>query len=129
MKTISNLLIVLVVLLHIGILVMEMFLWTTPIVRDNFGLTLEQATFSAPLAANQGLYNGFLAAGLFWGWMAKQESFSLKVFFLTCIIIAGIYGAMTVKLSILYVQSLPAAIALILVWFEQYTHRNVKPIS
>lgn len=124
MKTISSLLIALVALVHVGILVMEMFLWTIPAVRENFGLTLDQAIASAPLAANQGLYNGFLVMGLLWGLSAKGNATSVKVFFLCCIIIAGIYGAITVKSSILYVQALPAALALLSVWLVQ--NRNHK---
>ena len=110
----ANVAIVIVALSHAGFLVLEMFLWERPIGRRIFGTTPEQAKFSAPLAANQGLYNGFLAAGLVWGLLSG--SFELKVFFLVCVAIAGIYGGMTAKRSILLVQALPALVALALVY-------------
>ncbi len=90
-----------------------MFLWNTPFGRKTFGLTEEYAKQSAALAANQGLYNGFLAAGLLWG-LVSTGGFDALIFFLICIIIAGIYGALTAKRSILFLQALPAAIALAL---------------
>lgn len=108
----------LVILLHLGFLVMEMFLWVNPIISANFDLTTEQAILTAPLAANQGLYNGFLAIGLLWGRFAKREDGSISAFFLICMIIAGIYGAATVKTSIIYIQAIPAAIALLSVLLE-----------
>ena len=107
MTTFSNLLVGLIALLHVGFLAMEMFLWQTPFVRAIFALTPEQANFTAPLAANMGLYNSFLAVGLLWGLLAKRERFAIKVFFLVCAIVAGIYGAITVKQSILMTQTLP----------------------
>ncbi len=112
---ITNAVIGLVILLHLAFLVMEMFFWTTPAIMTNFHLTPEQAILTAPLAANQGLYNGFLALGLLWARFAKREDISISVFFLLCIVIAGVYGSITVRLSILFVQALPAAIALLLI--------------
>lgn len=103
-----------VALEHIYILVLEMFLWTKPRGLEAFGMTLEYAEQTAVLAANQGLYNGFLAAGLIWALVKKEEGHSLRVFFLGCIIVAGIFGAATAKMSILYIQAVPAAIALLL---------------
>jgi putative membrane protein len=91
-----------------------MFLWQTPFGRRTFGLTPEFAAQSAKLAANQGLYNGFLAAGLIWGLLAPHDGFYIKIFFLTCVIVAGLYGGFTVKKSILVIQALPALIALVL---------------
>lgn len=130
MKTIAAILVSLVALLHFGFLVMEMFLWTAPAIRENFGLTLEQAALTAPLAANQGLYNGFLAAGLIWGLLAKHESLSIKAFFLTCAVIAGIYGSITVKPSILVIQAIPAAIALLVELGQAYRVRQTTgPIA
>jgi len=102
-----------VALSHIGFLILEMFLWNTPTGHKTFGLTPEFAAQSATLAANQGLYNGFLAAGLIWGITAKKDD--VKKFFLTCVFIAGLYGAYTAKMSILYMQALPALVALVLV--------------
>ena len=107
----------LVILIHLAFLVMEMLLWTNPVISANFNLTPEQAILTAPLAGNQGLYNGFLAIGLLWGWFAKRRDLSISAFFLICMVMAGVYGAATVKLSILFVQALPAAIALLLVFF------------
>jgi putative membrane protein len=101
-----------VALEHIGFLILEMFLWSGPVGRRIFGLTEERARDSAALAANQGLYNGFLAAGLLWSLFA---GFPAQLFFLTCVIIAGVFGAFTAKRSILWVQAAPAAVALILV--------------
>ncbi|MEP6801195.1 MAG: DUF1304 domain-containing protein [Acidobacteriota bacterium] len=103
-----------VALLHLFFLVLEMFLWTTPYGLRTFGLSRAEAEASRRLAANQGLYNGFLAAGLVWGLLAA-DGFSICVFFLTCVIVAGIFGAFTAKRSILFVQALPGVIALALV--------------
>jgi putative membrane protein len=95
-----------------------MFLWTKPLGLKTFRNSPEKATESAVLAANQGLYNGFLAAGLVWGLIQSTPAFAfqIKVFFLLCVIVAGIYGAATVSRRILLVQAAPAAIALILLW-------------
>jgi putative membrane protein len=111
----ANLLVALVALLHLGFLVLEMFLWTTPFGLKTFNLTREFAEQSRALAANQGLYNGFLAAGLIWGLLSHQHGFAIQVFFLSCVIIAGLFGAATAKTTILFVQALPAAVALALV--------------
>ena len=104
-----------VALLHLYFLVVEMFLWTKPYGRRVFRLDAEFAAKTAALAANQGLYNGFLAAGLIWGLILGQAGFAVLVFFLICIIVAGIFGAATANRKILFVQALPGAIALILV--------------
>lgn len=110
----ANILIALVALLHVYFLVLEMFLWTKPFGRRTFKLTPEFADASKSLAANQGLYNGFLVAGLAWGLWLGNAGFSIKVFFLGCVIVAGIFGALTVGRKILFVQALPATIALTL---------------
>src|SRR5262245_30222404 len=111
----ANILVALVALAHVYFLALEMFLWTGPLGLRTFGMTQEFANSTAVLAANQGLYNGFLAAGLVWGLLAGKPSRAIKVFFLLCIIIAGVYGGITAKATILYVQALPAAVALVLV--------------
>ena len=118
MNWIANILVALVALLHIYFLVLEMFLWTKPLGLKTFGQSLEKATDSAVLAANQGLYNGFLAAGLIWGLVHPTPAFAfqIKAFFLLCVVIAGLYGATTVSRRILFVQAAPAALALILLW-------------
>src|SRR5260221_6277562 len=115
-NAIANLLVALVAALHVYFLVMEMFLWTKPLGLKTFRNTPEKAVDSAVLAANQGLYNGFLAAGLIWGLVQGTPGFAfqIKTFFLLCVIVAGIYGAVTVSRRILYVQATPAALALIL---------------
>ena len=115
---IANVLVALVALLHVYFLVLEMFLWTRPLGLKTFRNSIEKATESAVLAANQGLYNGFLAAGLVWGLFHSNPGFAfqIKTFFLLCVIVAGIYGAATVSRRILYVQAAPAALALILLW-------------
>src|SRR4051812_25250089 len=116
MSTIANVVVGLVALLHFYFLVLEMFLWDKPAGLKAFGQTLEKAQESKVLAANQGLYNGFLAAGLVWGLMLGPAGLGVKTFFLACVIIAGVYGAATASRKILFVQALPAAIALALVW-------------
>lgn len=116
MQNMANFLVALVALIHVYILVLEMFLWTQPKGMKVFNLTAKFAQASKVLAANQGLYNGFLAAGLFWGLSLGAAGFSIKVFFLLCVLIAGIYGAVTVNKRILFVQSIPAALALICLW-------------
>jgi putative membrane protein len=115
---IANGLVALVAALHVYFLVLEMFLWTRPLGLKTFRNTPEKARDSAVLAANQGLYNGFLAAGLIWGLLHPDTGFAwqIKVFFLVCVIVAGVYGAATVSKRILYVQAAPAALALILLW-------------
>ena len=118
MSTIANILVALVAVLHIYFLILEMFLWTKPRGLKTFGNSLEKARDSAVLAANQGLYNGFLAIGLIWGLIHPNPvfAFQIKIFFLLCVIVAGAYGAASVSIRILYVQAIPAAVALLLLW-------------
>ena len=117
MLLVSNILVVIVAFLHIGFLVLEMFLWDHPTGRRTFKMTPEYSKASATLAANQGLYNGFLAAGLIWGLVIQDTA--IKIFFLICVLIAGIYGGFTAKRSILYMQALPALLALIAVYLAR----------
>lgn len=114
MNALSNALVGLVALLHLGFLVLEMFFWNHPIGQKIFNMTPEVSASSAVLAANQGLYNGFLAAGLIWGLVAGRRD--VKLFFLGCIVVAGVFGAFTAKITILFTQALPAVIAALLVW-------------
>lgn len=114
-QTAATIATVLIGALHVYILVLEMFLWDTPRGRRAFGLTPEFAQASKVLAANQGLYNGFLAAGLLWGAWLGAAGNPVKVFFLLCVVVAGLYGAVTASRKILFVQALPGAIALSLV--------------
>ena len=117
MTALANILIGIVALLHLGFLALEMFFWDHPVGRKRFGMTAEYSKASATLAANQGLYNGFLAAGLVWGFVSGD--FSIKIFFLVCVVIAGIYGGLTAKRSILYIQALPGLLALLAVYLAQ----------
>ncbi len=114
MSLAANIVIALVALLHAYFLVLEMFLWDKPVGLKAFGQTRESAAATKVLAANQGLYNGFLAAGLVWGLSLGEAGFGVKVFFLVCVLIAGLYGAATASRKILFVQALPAAIGLAL---------------
>jgi putative membrane protein len=115
MSLIAIVLTAFVALLHVGFMVLEMFFWTKPLGRRVFALTEQRARDSAQLAANQGLYNGFLAAGLVWGLLIGDRGICL--FFLGCVVIAGLFGAATVKRSILYVQALPAIAAAVAVHY------------
>ena len=117
MNAIANILILIVAILHLGFLALEMFFWDHPFGRKRFGMTEEYSKASASLAANQGLYNGFLAAGLFWGLLTGQ--FAVKMFFLICVVIAGIYGGLTARRTILYIQALPGLLALILLYLSR----------
>ena len=110
----ANVVIAVVALLHLYFLVLEMFLWDKPTGLRAFGHTAEAAAASKVLAANQGLYNGFLAAGLLWGLSLGVGGTHIKIFFLLCVLIAGVYGALTASRKILFVQALPALLALIL---------------
>lgn len=114
MSIAADIVIALVALMHIYFLVLEMFLWDKPAGLKAFGQTLEAAKASKVLAANQGLYNGFLAAGLIWGLSLGAAGTSIKVFFLGCVLVAGVYGAVTASRKILFVQALPAAVGLAL---------------
>ena len=118
MRLAADIIVAMVAALHIYFLVLEMFFWTTPRGLRTFGNTPAKAEETRVLAANQGLYNGFLAAGLIWGLIYPIPSFGLeiKTFFLLCVIVAGIYGAWSVSSRILYVQAAPALSALILSW-------------
>lgn len=112
MNILANILVGIVALLHFGFLYLEMFLWDKPRGRRSFNMTEEFAKQSKTLAMNQGLYNGFLAAGLIWGIFAGDAT---KIFFLGCVVIAGVFGALTVSKRIFYIQAVPAILALLVV--------------
>ena len=112
----ANVVVFLVAALHVYILILEMFLWDKPLGRKAFGLSSDFATQTKTLAANQGLYNGFLAAGLLWGLALGQAGFSIKVFFLLCVFVAGIYGGLTANKKILLIQAVPAVLGLVLLF-------------
>jgi putative membrane protein len=117
MKITAMVLVIFVAVFHVLVMMLEMFFWDTPTGHRIFGLTSETAKITRTLAMNQGLYNGFLAAGLFWGAFSKR--FDVKVFFLVCVIVAGVFGAATAKPSLLFTQGLPALLALVAVWMAQ----------
>jgi putative membrane protein len=113
MVIVAHVLTGLVAFLHVYFLVLEMFLWATPFGMKTFGRTKEEQEQTKILAANQGLYNGFLAAGLVWTFIASADlAYSLRLFFLACVVVAGVYGAATASRKILFVQAIPAALAL-----------------
>ena len=114
MNLIANILVVLVAVLHLGFLALEMFFWDHPFGRKRFGMTTEYSKASASLAANQGLYNGFLSAGLIWGLVTAN--IPVQLFFLICVVVAGVYGGLTTRRTILYIQALPGLLALITVY-------------
>ena len=117
MNLVANVLVVLVAVLHIGFLALEMFFWDHPFGRKRFKMTPEYSKASASLAANQGLYNGFLAAGLIWGLVTSN--IPVQIFFLICVLVAGIYGGLTTRRMILYIQALPGLLALIVVYLAK----------
>jgi putative membrane protein len=113
MRLLASVLIVLVAIAHLGFLVLEMFFWDHPVGRKIFSMTPEVSASSAVLARNQGLYNGFLAAGLLWGLVAGRRD--VKIFFLGCVVVAGVFGGLTAKTTILFTQALPGLLALVCV--------------
>ena len=115
MQTIANIVVALIAVLHVYILVLEMFLWDKPAGMRAFRQTKESAAATKVLAANQGLYNGFLAAGLLWGALSGAAGYEIKIFFLSCVFIAGVYGALTASRKIIFIQSVPALLGLVLV--------------
>ena len=117
MTMITNIVICLVAILHAGFLVLEMFLWNTPSGLKIFGQSKTQARATTVLAANQGLYNGFIAAGLFWGMVQGEAGDGLILFLLCCVVVAGVFGALTASRKILYVQALPGLAGLLLFVF------------
>ena len=112
MKFLAAVAVIIVALLHFGFLALEMFYWDHPVGQKIFSMTPEQSAETAALAANQGLYNGFLAAGLLWGVITRKTD--VVIFFLLCVVVAGIFGAVTAKPTILLIQAAPAALALLL---------------
>lgn len=115
----ANVFVAFTALVHINLFVVEMFVWKEPVIHQGLGFALEEATKVAPIVANAGLYNGFLAAGLIWGLVSGKTGNAIKVFCLVCVIIAGIFGAVTLKWTTLLIQTAPAAIALFLVWISK----------
>jgi len=119
MPQLANLFVAIVALVEIILCIAEIFFWKEPIIHQRLGYSLEEALKVAPIVANAGLYNGFLAAGLSWGLMSGKTGDAIKVFFLACVIIAGIFGAATLTWTPLLIQTAPGAIALFLVWISK----------
>ncbi|MDP8962791.1 MAG: DUF1304 domain-containing protein [Cyanobacteriota bacterium] len=119
MPQLANLFVVIVASVHILLLVVEIFFWKEPVIHQRLGYSLEEALKVAPIVANAGLYNGFLAAGLIWGLVSGKNGEAIKVFFLVCVIIAGIFGAATLTRTPFLIQTAPGAIALFLVWISR----------
>lgn len=117
MTILANVLIGLVAVLHLGFLALEMFFWDHPFGRKTFKMSAEYSKASATLAANQGLYNGFLTAGLIWGLISGDTA--IKAFFLICVLVAGVFGGFTAKRTILYIQALPALLALMALYLSR----------
>src|SRR4028119_181854 len=120
MPQIANLFVAIAALLHITLCIVEIFFWKEPVIHQRLGFTLEEAIKVAPIVANTGLYNGFLAAGLIWGLISGIIGDAIKIFFLACVIIAGIFGAATLTRTPLLIQTAPGAIALFLVWISRW---------
>jgi putative membrane protein len=119
MDTLAQAVVVLVALLHFYFLVLEMFLWTGPVGRRTFHMTEEFARASATLAGNQGLYNGFVGAALVWGVVLGPAGVGVRLFALGCVVVAGLYGAVTINKRILYVQAGPGLVGLVLTWLSR----------
>ena len=122
MHLLADSVVFLVALQHIAFMALEIFFWNKPIGHKIFGLKPDFASMTRVLAANQGLYNGFLAAGLIWSLLVEPLAFDLQVFFLGCVVVAGIFGGLTSSRMIIWIQALPGLIALILVFLAQSTH-------
>jgi putative membrane protein len=119
MPKIANLFVAVASLIHIILCVVEIFFWKEPVIHQRLGFTVDEAIKVAPIVANAGLYNGFLAAGLIWGLISGKTGDAIKIFFLMCVIIAGIFGAATLTRTPLLIQTAPGAIALFLVWISK----------
>jgi putative membrane protein len=126
MPQLANLFVVIVASVHILLLVAEIFFWKEPVIHQRLGFTLEEAIKVTPIVANAGLYNGFLAAGLIWGLVSGKTGDAIKIFFLACVIIAGIFGAATLTWTPLLIQTGPGAIALFLVWILRWQTSSNK---
>jgi putative membrane protein len=120
MPQIANLFIAIAALVHIILFAVEIFFWKEPVIHQRLGFTLDEALKVAPIVANAGLYNGFITAGLIWGLVSGKNGDAIKVFFLVCVTIAGIFGAATLKWTTLLIQTAPGAIALFLVWISRW---------
>jgi putative membrane protein len=121
MVQLANIFVAIVAGVHFLVMAIEMFAWRRPAVHGRLGFDQDEANKAAPIVANAGLYNGFIAAGLVWGLFGAEDLYALKVFFLLCVIIAGVFGAVTLKWTTLLLQSVPAGVALVLTWLTNAT--------
>ncbi len=119
MSQAANISMAIVAFIHFALMIAEMFFWKNPLIYKRLGFEEPDATKVAPIVANAGLYNGFIASGLVWGLISGTESYSIKLFFLACVAIAGLFGAFTLKPTTLIIQTLPAIAALICVWLSR----------
>lgn len=117
---ITQVLIAIVALIHVLICIVEIFLWRKPVVYERIGFNQSEASKAAPIVANAGLYNGFIAAGLIWGLLTSTNAAAIQLFFLSCVFIAGVFGAVTLKRTTLMIQTLPSLAALVAVWYVNY---------
>jgi putative membrane protein len=115
----ARILVLLVALIHVGIAATEIFLWKSPVIHSRLGFSSSEAEKVAAIVANAGLYNGFLAAGLIWGLLSRANSYQIELFFLSCVIVAGVFGAVTLKWTTLVLQSVPGVAALLAVWVSR----------
>lgn len=120
LPAVAQFLVGLVALIHIVISISEIFLWKKPVVHERIGFNQAEADKAAPIVANAGLYNGFLAAGLIWSLLMSTNAATIQLFFLTCVFIAGVFGAVTLKWTTLILQTLPSLITLVAVWYVNY---------
>lgn len=125
MSIFATISVLIVAVIHIAISAVEIFFWNNPLVYQRLDYTAEIARKVAPIVQNAGLYNGFIAAGLIWGVFSKNNFLSVRVFFLICVVIAGIFGALTLKWTTLVLQTIPAFIALIIVWLAHYRSKTL----
>jgi putative membrane protein len=119
MSQAANVLTAITALIHFALMIAEIFFWKQPFIHERFGFNLTEATKAAAIVANAGLYNGFIASGLTWGIISGPEGSPIKIFFLACVIIAGLFGAVTLKPTTLLIQTLPGVAALICVWLSR----------
>lgn len=117
---IAQIFVIIVTLIHVFISISEIFLWKKPIVHERIGFNQIDADKAAPIVANAGLYNGFIAAGLIWGLLTSTNAATIQLFFLSCIFVAGVFGAVTLKWTTLVLQTLPSLVALVAVWYVNY---------
>ena len=119
MPQLANIIVAFTALVHIGLMIAEIFFWKQPFIHERLGFTLQEAIKVAPIVANAGLYNGFIGSGLIWGLVSGTKGYPIKIFFLVCVTIAGIFGAVTLRPTTLIIQTLPGVAALFFIWLTR----------